>query len=987
MRSATAIPRIFGLFLAALLAPHSAAATPPPLRLSQFVHSRWLQSDGAPLAIYSMAQTPDGLLWLGTGEGLVRFDGASFDRVRTLGGQAIPEGPVNAVATDAKGALWIGFTGERGIGILDGHAYRSFVTFNKWQAIKRLYPARDGSVWISDDLGVWNISADGAQVTLMNSAFGLPNGGLASLALGPNGELVVATTTNDRIYELVAGRGQINELPRLDAAALTVGADGTIWGADVNGLSVLRRRPDGSRERIRLSRESYGESLVDREGRLWIQHRDGLRMAPQATALVDSGQDAALAADHFGVGDGLSSPVIFSMLEDRDGNLWVGTAKGLDRFRRGVLTAIALPESQAGLGLAPDDHGGVWAAGWRGPLMSVTDSGLQRRVDGVVGALSITRAQGELWVAGHRLWNSRDGVHFEAAALPPLLSTGALRDVASDAAGELWVTSGGVGQIARRGNGQWTALQDQGSPLAAKRLEPDGQGGMWMAIADRLVHQSGTDRRSWEGLPIGQVRGLHQAPDALWVSGTDGVLRLSGDRLLKLSDDLEGNFGEVMDVRELPDGSLWGHGTTGVFHVSSEAMRQALAALSARDQVLRVAVQRFGASDGWRGTPVALGAKPTMTQDTLGRLWFATDTGVSWLDPLGAVTTTRHIVPYLRSITAAGTTAVVAERATIEPQADRVEIAYGAVDLNRQDRLRFRYRLLGVDLRWQLAGNRRFASYTHLPPGDYEFQLAVADADGPWSDPVSIKLDVQAAWFQSWWFKAACLLATLALATSAYRLRVRLITRRVRQLMLERQQERERIGQDLHDTLLQTLYGAILRVDHVARKLPEGHSVRDDIQAEVAQLEVAVDETRAVVSLVREEEAKSASLSEELERYGRSVSAPRGMRFTVHTEGSEPALSILAHEETRAIVREALLNASRHSGGDQLHLALRQGPGGLEIEVQDNGKGMPLSISRDGRPGHWGLTGMRARALRIKASLRIQSEPGRGTTVLLRLRP
>ena len=308
-----------------------------------------------------------------------------------------------------------------------------------------------------------------------------------------------------------------------------------------------------------------------------------------------------------------------------------------------------------------------------------------------------------------------------------------------------------------------------------------------------------------------------------------------------------------------------------------------------------------------------------------------------------------------------------------------VDLRYTAVALAQPERAKFRVRLDGVDANWQDVDARRSVHYTNLSPGHYAFRVLARNEDGLWSEePAVLEFTVPPAFHQTWWFRLMWVPLSGLLAWALLRWRWRRLAARYADRHEAMLIERERITRELHDTLLQSVQGLILRFQSGVDRLPAEDPTRIALGRSLDRAEEVLMEGRDRVSELRAPAGGSATLGEALARFGEELAALRG-------EG-EPLPARVRHE-VEHIGREALLNAAHHARAASVQLIVQQTPARVVLEVRDDGGGMPaLREYAAGRAGHWGLAGMRERARSIGARFTLTSAEGDGTQIRLELR-
>ena len=325
----------------------------------------------------------------------------------------------------------------------------------------------------------------------------------------------------------------------------------------------------------------------------------------------------------------------------------------------------------------------------------------------------------------------------------------------------------------------------------------------------------------------------------------------------------------------------------------------------------------------------------------------------------------------------------IGERVQVPAGTRRITIALAAASLATPERVRFRYRLDGFDTGWTAAADRQ-AAYTNLPPGHYEFRVMASDVDGAWPGrETRLRLRVAPAIWQTVWFQGAVVLAFVGSGWGAYRLRLRQVARRLAHTFEARLAERTRIAQDLHDTLLQGCLSASMQLHVTVDALPEDAPTRPAL-ARIQQLMARViDEGRAAVHGLRMGMAGSEALDQALARVPRELAPDHAAGFRVVVDGQPRDVHPMIRDEVYRIGREAIANALRHADARHIEVELAYTPAHLRLSVRDDGRGIDEAVLRDGREGHWGLEGMRERALAIGAAFRVSSRADAGTEVEL----
>jgi signal transduction histidine kinase len=324
------------------------------------------------------------------------------------------------------------------------------------------------------------------------------------------------------------------------------------------------------------------------------------------------------------------------------------------------------------------------------------------------------------------------------------------------------------------------------------------------------------------------------------------------------------------------------------------------------------------------------------------------------------------------------------DRIRILPGARAIELRFTALTLSSPETVRFRYRLEGFDDDWIDAGVRRVAYYNNLKPGTYTFKVQGSPGAEQWLESPPLLLEQLPFFYQTWWFRSLTWAAALSLALFLYRLRVHQIAREFNARLEERVSERTRLARDLHDTLLQSFHGLMLRFQVVSKMLPEGKA-KEQLEKTLERADQAIAEGRNAVYDLRSSTTTTNDLAEALNAVANELSGEGTATFDLVLEGGPRDLHPIIRDELYRISREALLNAFKHARARQIEAEINYGERVFRLRIRDDGEGMPAEILQQGRPGHFGLPGMRERARQVGADLNIWSRAGTGTEIDLSL--
>jgi signal transduction histidine kinase len=348
----------------------------------------------------------------------------------------------------------------------------------------------------------------------------------------------------------------------------------------------------------------------------------------------------------------------------------------------------------------------------------------------------------------------------------------------------------------------------------------------------------------------------------------------------------------------------------------------------------------------------------------------------------------------VRALVANGREYAAAGHVALPPRTTALAISYAALGLGVPERVRFRYRLLGLDTAWQDGGTRREASYTNLGPGEYRFQVVAANEDGVWNNAgAALDLTIPATFAQTPAFLMLCAASAAAVVWLLQHWRQRRATAAIRARFEATLAERARIARELHDTLLSEVTGVAMRLDAAAvasrgSAAPPGAdastlaAIRDQVYAALAGARRSVIAMRALTSEAPEYDRPL--LPGRLKEAARRIYAGSHIELRVDHQGVPRPYPPAAEDEVLRIASEAMTNARRHARCRTVVATCTYGPDGLSVRVRDDGSGFDPALANAN--GHFGLIGMRERAAAIGARLTVESSPGSGTEVLLVLR-
>ncbi|HYK36572.1 two-component regulator propeller domain-containing protein [Alloacidobacterium sp.] len=753
--------------------------------IGQFVHTSWSAKDGAPGNVYALAQTPDGFLWLGTMQGLYRFDGITFERYEPQSGPAFPSSFVTSLLALPNGDLWIGFR-DKGVSRLRGSRNTNYTNSDGLPSgrVAKLVQDRDGTIWAGTEGGLARFDHNRWQQ--VGNDWGYPSGRAAALFVDRRGTLWVASERAVLFLPRGSRKFQTTGIKIGQTYQIVDSPGDTLWMAETTRSVRPILLPANSHSvEPEIQVGSVG-ILFDDDGSLWITTiGDGMRRVPYPDRL--NGQkigEFSDALESFTTKDGLTSDYATCILKDREGSIWVGTSAGLDRFRRGALVPIPLPAKFALKALVAGNGGDIWVGSvsaalgriegnsWKGVLWHTTILSGLRDAHGTLWLLDSARGAGGFTV--FRVLRLEQGklttfARTSASIHDPWLGT----VLAADRLGTLWVGNGPRSLFFLK-NGQWERFETPPA-VAGKRARAtftDANGRIWFGFTDSTVLViDGTKVRTFsakDGLDVGSVMAITGHEGHIWIGGESGLAVWEGDRFRAAIPADNDAFHGVSGIQEDAAGDLFLSEQRGVVFIPETTVSKFL-----KDPSVRVQYKVFDEHDGLTGAVQQTPPYPTAVQGTDGRIWFSTSAGVDWINPAHMP---KNLLPppvVIRSITANEVRYTSSAGLKLPPRTRDLTIDYTALSLAFPERVRFRYKLEGSDAQWVDAGVRRQAFYTNLSPGHYVFRVMASNNDGVWNDEgAHLDFNIAPAWYQTIWFRGLYILTFIMLLWAVYQIRV-----------------------------------------------------------------------------------------------------------------------------------------------------------------------------------------------------------------------
>lgn len=970
-----------------------ASAGDRPWTLSRFQHTAWGARDGAPMAISTLAQTSDGVLWVGGGAGLYTFDGRQFTQFTGVSGTMLMTSQVLSLCAARDGSLWIGYEGGGISHLVSGTlinygAGAGYVPTNT----KKIVQASDGTIWAATSKGLFHFSQ--GKWMQAGAASGLKDDSVGSVLQDRDGTLW--TSQAGRILGLKQGSPTVFDagvtLEGKRVLDISEAPDGLMISYANGPMVRYLRRGDTLTEVPGTALPIFGIALFDRRGGLWttgggsgLTHfadPPGWYFTPHAQ--LDK------ASESYKKVDGLTGDYAWPVLEDAEGDVWVGTANGLDRFRAADFALANTPSGAHDFALAAAAQGKVWSGTSTNPVMLLDGQSVEwTSVPPFTLALYRDASDQTVWAAGRQgIWQLRADGSTLVTALPDDVNHVLPFALVRDRRSILWLTmtppQGEQLALYSYSDGKWTVHPDQTQVTA---LATSRSGDLWIGHQDNRIDViSDGKTRSFtgaDGVDVGKAHAFGESGEGvMWVGGSAGLGYIKSGHFHKVTLDDAMPLTDITGVLFAQDGSLWVHALKGVIGIPGDAV-----AMAAAHPETPISYRLFDAADGVVGVAGQAIPLPSGTMGTDGRLWFSTSSGVLWVDPSRLIA--RGPVPSINigPVTVDGKPVATSNEARLPALSRNVHFSFQAQTLSHPEGITYRIRLDPLDDSWQDVGERSEITYATLGPGRYTFRVQSRRRGEQWQEPgSSLIFKVAAAFYQTYWFYAICALLLILATLIAHTLNIRRVARQSRARFNERTWERERIARELHDTMLQDMQALTMHLRQCQSAEYDEIAVHTGLASANELAANALNAARKSVKHLREQESRCNDLIPLLEDVMSHLKKHYPVATRLSVSGKVRVLQGTACEEVLAIAREAILNALKHANATfvdvQVHFSRRR----LELVVRDDGSGIRWDlVSQRQADGHWGLKGMNERATTLGGALRIRAREPHGTEVVLRV--
>jgi ligand-binding sensor domain-containing protein/two-component sensor histidine kinase len=975
-----------------------------------------------------IVQDDQGFMWFGTQYGLDRYDGYAFkvfmhDPARETSLSCVY---VHSLFKDRSGTLWVGCDQflDRFDRVHETFTHYRIVTGKVANYVREISQDRSGMLWLATGSGLFRLNPDTRQIIHYahdpTNPSSLGSNEVRYTLEDKSGRFWIAD--GDDVEEFDRESGRVLSRIRLNEGirAVSFYEDhlGVLWitsmGASKgSGLAVLAR----STHRLipySIYEERSGKNIPagfeaaveDNSKTLWLASYGGglLKFDRERGVFVRYRNDPANV-------ESLAEDRVMSLCGDREGNVWVGlitSEPNLFRTERAPFMRLVTRSNPRSHGekivnAVYEDHGHVlWVATpgalnrinrGSGEFTSYRPPGQGASSD----VIAITEDRGGgLWIgtygAGLSRLDRRTGrfkTYLHEPDNPSSLSNNIVSRMLIDHAGTMWVgTYNGLDRFDPRHDSFVVYKQDTKSDGEVyANFTEDTSGFLWMGGWQGLTR---FDPRTGQFTAYAHKVGAPSSLSDNAVTSTyvdhSGTLWVSTENGLNMLNRESGSFAHYYIKDGLPSnavsciledqfGALWMSTNRG---------------LSRLDPVAKT-FRNYSTVDGLPGNDFT--GWDACFRSPSGEMFFGGFAGGVAFFPDKVLSTSYPLPLVLTDFQLAGRSVEVgdasplresisyASNVTLTHDQNILSLSFAALTYFNPDANRYRYKLVGLDRDWMEVGSdRRIASYTTLPAGKYTFHVQSATRQGAWNEPgIALRITILPPWWETWWFRLLCFGGFVGILWTLYLFRLGQMATEIRARMEERLGERERIARELHDTLLQGIQGLVLRFQAVAERIPASEPARHMIEKALDRADEVLVEGRDRVKNLRLT-PRAKPLPEALADAIKDLTLDDDIEFSVVVEGELRELSPLVRDEAYWIAHEALVNAVRHARAKRIEVEIAYDSARLRLRFRDDGCGVdPKIIEAGGKPGHWGMRGMRERSAKIGAHLETWSRPDAGT--------
>jgi ligand-binding sensor domain-containing protein/signal transduction histidine kinase len=968
--------------------------------LPEFLVRTWDNEDGLPSApVRAVARTPDGYLWIGTDQGLARFDGVRFVTLTTNDTPALGDNRIISLFVDRERDLWAGTQG----GTLARRHDSVFAPVLRDEKLRRipinsLAQDSDGALWLATQ-GAGLVRHRKGKCDFFGTNNGLPSEAVSQVVADNAG--VIWAVAGLKLVSFDGQRWQSAAEPppsEVDVVRVTPRVEGGLWVATTFPQLLANRggqvyRLQNRRWKGELTPYLWAQHTIfsritalleDHAGRLWTGTAGAgafyWQEQPKWQKLASQGALAQLDCSCF--------------TPDGEEGLWIGTTGGqLFQIRSRPVSTIHLPasgEKNVLLNACVRRDGSAWVGTDGAGLFRYQNGEFTRYseeqglADSHIGVI-LEDSHTNLWVGTWSGLFRLNGNRFEPVGGPPALREVVLA-LCEDHDGELWVGTG-AGVVRMGPQGDEFFGRDKGvDHFYIRGIEEDAQGRIWLAIMDKGLYllKDGQFARygkaEWSGQS--RIRALHaDSAGALWIATFgSGLVRLKNGHFTQwsASDGLPSDM--LVSITEDNSSNLWFSSENGIFGCPKSRLEDYRAGTTPRLLFWHLSVV-----EGLETKKCSGAGQPAVGHSSDGRLWIPDWRALAVFDPAEARRAWSLWPVQIEETLVDGKIqpTIPGNMLSIESSARSYEFHYTSPNLQTPRRVRFRYKLKGADPGWIEADQRRTAYYGHLPPGEYEFQVMAGGPAGVWQESArGLRLTVVPQFWERGTVRVAGAVSLLgAVAATVWSLERGRSRRRLQRAEAQEamERERQRIARDLHDDLGSDLT-EIMLLGEAAQASNSTERVRANASAIASRSRQAAAAMDEIIWTVNPRNDSVPRLADHVAALARRLFDPLPVQLSIEIMEDIPVLPLpaTARHALFLAIKEAQNNVAKHSSATEIRVAVACKDGRLVVTVEDNGRGFDAVQSANIRNG---LENMRQRMESIGGTFRLETQPGGGTRV------
>jgi len=977
------------VIVALLVSRTSSLADGATRAASRYRLDDWQTDDGLPQnSVSTITQTRDGYIWLGTFNGLVRFDGVRFKVFDSGNTPELKSSRILRLFEDYVGNLWVGTDGGGLTRFIEGKFEHLDLPGLRDASVSAICEDRSGALWFGTVSGAIVCLKRGVS-TVYSSAQNLPGTGVTGIVEDGARRMWIATA--DSVGMILNGKFIAREKDVGPPVAIAPSRKGGLWIMLDNRLQRIEADDSVTDSApLPFPRDGVGVRALyeDRDGALWIgTYGSGIYRFKDG------------AYEQITRRDGLSHDIVLAIFEDREENVWVGTnGGGLSRLKGRIFRVYDTNDglSDEVITSICEDHSGVIWVGTDsgslnqfdkgqfvafGPNEGLSHSSIRSVLEDSKTNLWIGTAGGGLFMYRNKQFTQRGRRHG--------LSGQFVRALCEDRKGNLWIGTyeGGLNRYSQGRFKQFTT-RDGLSQNDVRVIHEDKAGQLWIGTGggglNRFTDGKFINYRRPQGLPSDFIRVIYEDTEGtFWIGTGGGLCRFKQDRFTAFThkDGLPDDV--ISQIFEDDRGNFWIGSNAGIFRIRKRDLDD-----HARDPTGMLNCITYDKSDGLGSRECTGGFQPSGCKTRDGKLWFPTIKGVAVVDPNNVKVNKRPPQVIIEELLVDGQPTNLREPVEVGPGRERFEFRYTGLSFAAPRRVKFKYKLDGLDPDWVDAGTQRAANYSYLPPGEYRFHVIAANNDGVWNETgSSLGLLVAAPYWRTWWFLAvSALAAALAIGSGVRYVSFRKLQRQLVYLEQQNSLERERvrIAKDMHDQLGASLTRVALMSELVKRHSTDPREVA--VQAErISEMTREVAKTLdEVVWTVNPRNDTLNGLVAYMVHYAEEFFEGAAVRCRLDVPARLPdhPLTAEVRHNLFLIVKEALNNVIKHASASEVWLRIAFYDSTLNIVVEDNGRGFSIPHADPSRDG---LQNMKKRMEELQGRLELSSKPGAGTVLKLTL--